>query len=471
MSRQMQFGMLLIIALGLTGASVVAFGDSHARIVRLSYVDGQVQMDRATGSGLERAILNTPVVQGTRIITGSDGLAEAEFENGSTLRLAEGSEVQFRQLLMNDAGAKVNEIEVVKGTVYLDTRSESDDAYRVAAAATTFLARRNTQMRLTASPDQLQIAVFKGDVELGTKPELVIVKKHETLTFFPQRPSDYELARTTETMPADAWNKEREAYEQAYSASSGYGGPKSGYGLQDLNYYGDFFYAPGYGYAWQPYGFAGSLMSWNPYDNGAWMFYPGMGYSFIASYPWGWLPYHYGSWAFLGGTGWAWIPGGNYGSRWYANGFQNTPKIVKAPAGWTPATPPVATMSNRTNQTILVGRTTSPAYIPGGRMSPDFASVIPRRGLGPSAVVNSFARPSVKTGPANDNLFAGRNTASMTGHRAGHVFAAPNAHAASPVSISSGSAYGGSSVGALGAGAASTGHSVSAGHGSGAAHH
>ena len=71
------------------GASVGAFAESHVRIVRLSYLDGQVQMDRATGLGLERAILNTPMVEGTRFVTGNDGLAEIEFEDQSALRLTE----------------------------------------------------------------------------------------------------------------------------------------------------------------------------------------------------------------------------------------------------------------------------------------------------------------------------------------------------------------------------------------------
>ncbi len=66
-------------------ASVAAQATSHVRIVRLSYVDGKVQMERASGQGLERAILNAPIVEGTRILTGSNGLAEVEFEDNSTV--------------------------------------------------------------------------------------------------------------------------------------------------------------------------------------------------------------------------------------------------------------------------------------------------------------------------------------------------------------------------------------------------
>ena len=119
-----------------------------------------------------------------------------------------------------------------------------------------------------------------------------------------------------------------------------------GYGLQDLNYYGDYSYAPGYGYVWQPYGFAGSMVGWSPYSNGAWSFVPGFGYTWASGYPWGWLPYHYGSWAFIGGgVGWAWLPGG-YPGRWYMNNFQTTPVIAKPPAGWQPVSAPAVTAGN-----------------------------------------------------------------------------------------------------------------------------
>ena len=101
---------VMLVAIGPAQAT------SHVRIVRLSYEDGKVQMDRAAGQGLERAILNSPIVEGSRIVTGTDGLAEVEFENNSTVRLGETTEVVFRQLLINDAGDKVNEVELVRGT-------------------------------------------------------------------------------------------------------------------------------------------------------------------------------------------------------------------------------------------------------------------------------------------------------------------------------------------------------------------
>ena len=135
MPGRVGFPLLACAAIALIAASVGAQAESHARIVRLSFVDGPVQMAHAD-QGLDRAILNTPIVEGTRIVTKTDGLAEVEFEDQSALRLAENSEVKFRRLSMTDTGAKVDEIEVVRGVVFFDVRAKSEDAYHAIADGT-----------------------------------------------------------------------------------------------------------------------------------------------------------------------------------------------------------------------------------------------------------------------------------------------------------------------------------------------
>src|SRR6202047_3682202 len=97
---------------------VSASGGSKARIVRLSEVQGTVQIDRATGDGFDKAFINLPVIEGSRLKTGKDGRAEVEFEDGSALRLAPGSEVDFTRLALGDDWQKVRPVEPVSGTVY-----------------------------------------------------------------------------------------------------------------------------------------------------------------------------------------------------------------------------------------------------------------------------------------------------------------------------------------------------------------
>src|SRR6476646_11233286 len=86
------------------GPAVPSFADSQARIVRLSQVDGDVQIDRNAGPGYEKAFLNLPVTQGAKLRTGPDARAEIEFEDGSTLRITPGSVLEFTELARRDSG-------------------------------------------------------------------------------------------------------------------------------------------------------------------------------------------------------------------------------------------------------------------------------------------------------------------------------------------------------------------------------
>ena len=195
MARRTGNALSAVLAMAFVLAGVSAQAESHVRIIRLSYIDGSVQMDRATGQGLERAILNTPVTEGVRLATGNDGLAEVEFENNSTVRLGENSELQFSKLLIDDSGAKVNEVELVKGTAYFDTKGSKDDIYRATVGNSVFLVHRDTQLRLSDDDGNPKLSVLKGEVELQTSQREVKVGKKETLTVDPNNASGYEIAK------------------------------------------------------------------------------------------------------------------------------------------------------------------------------------------------------------------------------------------------------------------------------------
>ena len=87
---------LLVCAL----LALPALADSQARIVRLSDVQGSVQIDKNTGLGFESAFVNLPITQGTQVRTGDRARAEIEFEDGSSLRLTPNTTVEFSKLLV-----------------------------------------------------------------------------------------------------------------------------------------------------------------------------------------------------------------------------------------------------------------------------------------------------------------------------------------------------------------------------------
>ena len=437
-------------------ASVSAHATSHVRIVRLSYIDGQVQMDRANGQGLERAILNAPVVEGSRIVTGRDGLAEVEFEDNGTVRLGEATEVFFRQLLINDAGDKVNEIELVRGTMYFDTKSGKRDIDRVIAADHTFVLRHDSQIRFVMNGDQVQAAALAGELQLDNNGQFEKVKKNETLTAASSNPAATTIAKGVDSYPLDRWNSERAAYQNAYAYNNvGYGSHSmSTYGYQDLAYYGNFMTLPNVGLVWQPYG-ASSWLGWDPYLAGGWAFTPGFGYMWASAYPWGWLPYHWGAWSFQPTIGWVWCPGAAFsrgGVVNVVNNVQAVAPVVNAPSGYRAPAPPVAPV-NGNHPSMLVGRIGNvPAYLPDGPVPPNFRSVIQdHSGVGGMGAP-SFGGKGAGGNAANANSagIAARNSRAVnptTTNRSGHVFVAPQTQTVSARGYMSPSMAGGAGVG------------------------
>src|SRR5215475_13288102 len=116
---------LLAVAVCVLGA-LPAFADSQARIVRLSDVQGKVEIDKNTGLGFESAFVNLPITQGTQLRTGDRGRAEIEFEDGSALRLTPNTTVEFSKLGLSDAGKRISQVHLVQGMAYVNWVGKDD---------------------------------------------------------------------------------------------------------------------------------------------------------------------------------------------------------------------------------------------------------------------------------------------------------------------------------------------------------
>jgi hypothetical protein len=74
-----------------------------ARAVRLSDVDGQVQISQGKQTLAASAVANTPLFEGTTVTTADDGRAEIQFEDGSVARLSPNSALTLT--VLRGAGA------------------------------------------------------------------------------------------------------------------------------------------------------------------------------------------------------------------------------------------------------------------------------------------------------------------------------------------------------------------------------
>lgn len=363
--------MLAALIILVAAVTAPASAESKARIVRLSEVQGTVQMDRAAGDGFEKAFINLPVIEGSKLKTGKDGRAEVEFEDGSALRLAPDSEVNFTRLALGDDGQKLSGVQLISGTVYAnlhpkkgDRKAEekTGDQFQLNFSHESVTVSDAAHFRVELSDAEATVAVFKGKVS-ATSPagQVEVAEKHSAtiglsrenaakdevakgdLAGDTAKENTFTIAKNYEETPSDAWDQQQTDYHDRYATSSGATSINSpyGYGMSDLNYYGNFMSLPGYGNVWQPY-FIGA--NWDPFMDGAWAFYPGGGYMWVSGYPWGWMPYNYGNWAFVPGYGWVWQPG-------YFNYYGGIPQVVNPPVRTKVPTPPA-----RGHQLVLVGR-------------------------------------------------------------------------------------------------------------------
>ncbi|MGZ4874219.1 MAG: DUF6600 domain-containing protein [Candidatus Angelobacter sp.] len=306
--------------------------DSQARIVRISYVEGEVRLDN--GHGYESATMNVPLTEGNWLQTGSDGWAEVQLEDGSLIRLAPDTVIAFTQLVRASSGGTLTTVDLDQGEAEFKITKHDDGDFNVTVKKNTIALTHSGSFRVTSTnANPLEVAVWKGEVGVRDSENggEVAVKKNETFVLDPSDVARYALDKGTETDDLDQWSKQRDDSLSMYaSAGAGYTQSPYQYGASDLNYYGQYYDAPGYGNVWQPNNVG---IGWDPFSNGYWSYSPGFGYTWVSSYPWGWMPYRYGQWVFVHGRGWCWAPGG--WNRWYSR-----PRLAHAPPGFHPPVPP-----------------------------------------------------------------------------------------------------------------------------------
>ena len=315
-----------------------AAAESQARIVRLSDVQGGVQINKNAGLGFENAFLNLPVTQGTQLRTGERGRAEIEFEDGSTLRITPNTAVEFTTLGSSDAGKRTSTVNLVQGRAYVNWLGKSGEQFTLQFSQEKVVLTQAAHFRVENSNGVAQVASLKNDLDVVGPSATVKVAKKKMVAFDTNNSDQASAAKGMEQDPYDEWDKQSVSYHDEYAKNNS---TPLGYGYSDLNYYGGYSNLPGYGMLWQPY-FAGA--GWNPYMDGAWSWYPGMGFMWASAYPWGWMPYYYGNWVYASGFGWGWQPGG-------FNSWHGGLHYVGAVAGFRAPVAPAGTVN-----TVVVGK-------------------------------------------------------------------------------------------------------------------
>jgi hypothetical protein len=308
---------VVIFFLGCAALPPPAAADaSHARIVRLSLVQGDVRFSRQfhkdslddSKAVWEPAPLNLPIREGFALSTGADARAEVEFENGAMAFLSGNTVIEFYDLTL-DEGLLVTRLILRQGSAIFYVHPANGDFFSVTGGDFSVEANGRTRFRLDNYDDGSTVSVEQGQVAVLRKDQTKTLEKGDSYSIDINEAQSPVLARSSEYDDFDKWVSGRidsvataTAYSDQYVSSGAYSS-----GFADLYNYGSWYGVPGYGYGWQPYGVG---LGWSPFGFGSWNFDPLLGWNFIGSAPWGWLPYHYGGWIFNPGLGWLWVPTG-----------------------------------------------------------------------------------------------------------------------------------------------------------------
>src|ERR1700704_481353 len=137
--------------------------DSHARIVRISYVEGEVRLDN--GHGYESATMNVPLGEHNWLQTGSDGWAEVQLEDGSLIRLAPDTVIAFTELSRLSSGGTITTVDLDQGEAEFKITKHDDSDFQVTVKKNTIALAHSASFRLTStSSDPMELALWKGDV-------------------------------------------------------------------------------------------------------------------------------------------------------------------------------------------------------------------------------------------------------------------------------------------------------------------
>jgi len=324
------------LGLGLASARAQA-GPSN--VARVSFVQGSVQLLAGQGTDFQQAVINMPVLDGSRLQTGGDGQAEVEFGDGSVARLTPNSAVAFPHLGQDQA-----QIQQLSGLIYYEFNvGDGHPPFSVQFGNDTVQPTTNSILRLGLDAGW-DVAVISGAVQVQGDgiPGVAVGESQSIRSGADNSGAPYVVAQGINGDSWDNWNQDR---DQAIAQEASQQTPvrddsanPQNENWNDLDADGNWYPVEGAGNVWVP---AGVGPGWDPYGAGYWAYYPTYGYTWVSSYPWGWLPYHCGAWSYYS-FGWGWAPGGCGGwspviiVRGYPPGWRMPIRPIRPPGGLHP---------------------------------------------------------------------------------------------------------------------------------------
>jgi hypothetical protein len=273
--------------------------DPSARVLRASYLQGEVSFRPGTVDDWTSATLNYPLSSGDHLWT--DTASRAELHVGSNaIRL--GPETAFEILDLDDNHLQIR---LTQGSALIRLRTlDSDDNVEIDTPTGAVTLMRDGTYRVDVSSDGATstITTRNGDAEVSTNGNTVPVRPNQTVLFTVDGASP-DVRNAAPMDEYDQWADARDRSEDQSVSAQYVSRDMTGY--EDLDRNGTWSDEADYGHVWVPSHVA---VDWAPYRYGRWAWVEPYGWTWIDDAPWGFAPFHYGRWAYVRER-WVWAPG------------------------------------------------------------------------------------------------------------------------------------------------------------------
>lgn len=289
-----------------------------ARVSRISFISGDVQVRRADSQDWEKATQNLPLVEGDQVATNANSRAEIQFDSNSFLRLAENS--YLKVVTLRDAGIAIS---LPQGTLSLRTLNfDKDKSYfELDAPNSTITILKSGLYRIDSGDKnnkEVRVSVTdNGQARVYSDNSGFIVKNGRSARLYLDGNNSGEWETTDASSYVDDFanwvlDRDQQTSKRLQNASYDKYYDRDMYGAEDLEDNGEWIYTKKYGYVWRPYNRSiRGYSDWSPYRYGSWRWVSPYGWTWINDEPWGWATYHHGRWVYDSGF-WSWSP---YSSR------------------------------------------------------------------------------------------------------------------------------------------------------------
>ena len=277
-----------------------AGADPPARVGRLSFISGSVSFSPAGEQEWVEARVNRPLIAGDRLWVDSGSRAELQVGT-SALRMGPNTSVTL--LNLDD---RVVQVQLAQGALNIRVRRfGSADVVEIDTPNLAYSITQPGQYRVDVDPTGAATTaiVRSGRADVYGEGVAYVVNAQEAFRFAGSDLRDYDYLESPRADAFDRWADDRD--RRADNSASARYVSRDVIGYEDLDEYGSWRAAEGYGNVWVPNRVAAG---WTPYHDGNWTWVEPWGWTWVDDAPWGFAVSHYGRWANLRGT-WGWVPG------------------------------------------------------------------------------------------------------------------------------------------------------------------